>query len=419
MIGYVISDLHIGGGDADQALEDFFQDDMFASFIDSVRGPQATLFINGDFIDFAQIPPYDVPAPRHLLWPESVSLQKLELAYQAHKPCFEALERFASTGELVIHIGNHDLDLGWPAVQQRFRALLGNGRVRFELRSSVYHGVFIEHGHEFTPENALEHPEVWKHTWSEPGKPALEYLERVWGTDFMLHFYNDLERRYPFADNAKPMVTVAFHGLRQRWIGGREIVRLVLFLKRRGIPWSGVSSAVLSDDDKVSKVIDGIDERDWQIMLEERRRSDATFAAEIRAAVSELSPDEQAILAGKPAPLGATGDLPGEPGATLGLFRDGREHRAARKRLAQPGITHVVFGHTHEVVDGHLDGTLFNPGTWIPSINVASEVVKAKIAAEGLSLDLLNDKACWVTDRRAVEIRPDSPHSAKVRLVNI
>ena len=30
MIGYVISDLHIGGGEADKALEDFFQDDALS-----------------------------------------------------------------------------------------------------------------------------------------------------------------------------------------------------------------------------------------------------------------------------------------------------------------------------------------------------------------------------------------------------
>ena len=75
MIGYVISDLHIGGGEADQQLEDFFQDDALVAFIDGARGPGATLVINGDFIDFAQIPPYDVPEPRHLL--SQIVAQKL------------------------------------------------------------------------------------------------------------------------------------------------------------------------------------------------------------------------------------------------------------------------------------------------------------------------------------------------------
>lgn len=418
MIGYVISDLHIGGGYADKALEDFFQDSQFVTFVDDIRGPGATLFINGDFIDFAQIPPYDTPAPRHLLWPERASLQKLEHAYRAHTTCFDALARFAGTGELVVHIGNHDLDLGWPGVQRRLQELVG-GRVRFELRSSQYHGVHIEHGHEFTPENALEDPEVWKHTWTGPDQVAVDYLERVWGTDFMLAFYNGLERSYPFADNAKPTLTVAYHGLRKRWIGGREIVRLVLFLKRRGVPWTGLTSAVLGDEDTVGRVVEGIDDREWQTMLEERRRDDAAFEQAIVEAARELTDDERAILA-RPDPiaLGIAGDLPTEVGVTLGLFRDGREHRAARARLTRPGITHVVFGHTHEILDGHLGGALYNPGTWIPALDLKSEAVRAK-AAGGFTLDLLNDHTYWTTERRAVEIRPDPPHAARVRLVTI
>ena len=420
MIGYVISDLHIGGGDADKNLEDFFQDEAFVHFVDGVGGPGATLFINGDFIDFAQIPPYAVPAPRHLLWPEPASLEKLERAYRAHGACFDALARFTQVGELVINVGNHDLDLSWPAVQRRLSELLGGGRIRFNLRSSRYHGVHIEHGHEFTPENALEKPDIWKHAWTEPGKQVVEYLERVWGTDFMLEFYNTLERKYSFADNAKPTVTVAFHGLRKGWIGGREIVRLVLFLKRRGVPWSGLSSALLSDEDTVNTVIDGIEDREWQTMLEERRRQDPAFEAEILEAAASLTPDERAVLAGSPAPLGTAGELPSELSATLGLFRDGRERRAARARLSQPGVTHVVFGHTHEIVDGELEGTLYNPGTWIPVLDVSSDAVKAKVkAAGGLSLELLNEHAYWVTDRRAIEIRPDGPHAAQLQLVRI
>jgi len=236
----------------------------------------------------------------------------------------------------------------------------------------------------------------------------------------MLEFYNALERKYPFADNAKPTVTVAFHGLREGWIGGREIVRLVLFLKRRGVPWTGLSSALLSDEDTVNKVIDGIDDREWQTMLEERRRDDPAFEREIVQAAAALAPDERAILGGAPAPLGIAGELPGEPSATLGLFRDSREHRAARARLSQPGVTHVVFGHTHDVVDGELEGALYNPGTWIPALDVNSDAVQAKArVGGGLSLQLLSDYICWATDRRAVEIRPDPPHAAHLRLVRI
>ena len=60
-------------------------------FVPDVKGPDATLFINGDFIDFAQIPPYDVPAPRHLPWPEAASLAPAASAF----PYAEAMTYFA------------------------------------------------------------------------------------------------------------------------------------------------------------------------------------------------------------------------------------------------------------------------------------------------------------------------------------
>src|SRR5687768_14731670 len=81
---FVISDLHLGAGDTDPELEDFDQDDKFAEFVGQIVGPGVTLFINGDFIDFAQIPPYEVPKPHHLLWTEAASLLKVQRATDAH-----------------------------------------------------------------------------------------------------------------------------------------------------------------------------------------------------------------------------------------------------------------------------------------------------------------------------------------------
>ena len=152
---FVTSDLHIGSGEVDPQLEDFFQDAEFVRFVDSIAQPDTTLFINGDFIDFAQIPPYDVPQPNHLLWHEDASVEKLELALRAHASCFEALGRFLSSGaKLRFLIGNHDLDLVWPRTQARLRTVLGNpsaDALRFTVGIEEYHGVVIEHGHSCTP----------------------------------------------------------------------------------------------------------------------------------------------------------------------------------------------------------------------------------------------------------------------------
>ena len=158
----------------------------------------------------------------------------------------------------------------------------------------------------------------------------------------------------------------------------------------------------------------------------ERARTDHELVDELNRAIAELEPQEQR-LATLREPIevvdphvaggGAGGGGGAKPGATLGLFREERELRAARDRLARPGITHVVFGHTHAIVDGELGGRLYNYGTWLPSLDLGAAHVQAKIAADGISLDVLRDPRLYTVDRRLVRIDADPSFEAKVRLV--
>ncbi len=423
---YVVGDLHLGAGPGD-ALEDFFDDDVFARFCERIAGPETTLLLNGDIIDFAQIAPFDVPKPAYLLWPESASMVKLEAALAGHAGFFAGLRALlAKGGRVRFLLGNHDLDMVWPKVQWRLHAALGappTGQLQYDIGAHVFHGVHVEHGFQFTPENCPRDPAAFCY----PGPGGELYLERVWGTDFMLQFYNDLERSHPYADNVKPMRTVVWHGLRKGWIGGRELVRLFLFLKRRGIPWAGLASSLLDEPPPLTPAAAAaaFDDPAWREAVLDRAREDpAAFEAELDAAVAELEPDERR-LAADPSTVELEGPgaaLAGAPvmgDATLGLFREERELRAARDRLAAPGITHVVFGHTHDIVDGELGGRLFNYGTWLPSLNLKDPHVRAKIQREGLTLEMLGDKRLYAVDRRAVRIDADpSGFAAKVRLVS-
>jgi UDP-2,3-diacylglucosamine pyrophosphatase LpxH len=161
---FVISDLHIGGG---VDLDDFYQDAQFVEFIDAISQPDTTLIINGDFVDFAQIPPYETPEPFHLLWREQDSLRKLLKSIDSHSTAFYALARFVAKGAQVrIMIGNHDLDFVWPNVQAAFCQRLGlssTDRVTFNIGHTIYDGVWIEHGHEFTLENCPVDPVKFIH----------------------------------------------------------------------------------------------------------------------------------------------------------------------------------------------------------------------------------------------------------------
>ena len=420
--GFVIGDLHLGAGAGDP-LEDFFDDDALARFSERIASPETTLFLNGDVIDFAQIPPFDVPRPAHLLWDEATSVRKLETALAAHPDAFAGLRSFVDAGaRLHVLAGNHDLDLAWPRVQQRLRAALGEPpaeQFTVTVGATCFAGVHIEHGYQFSAENCPRDPERFVHEWPEGGT---RYLERVWGTDFMLQFYNQIEREHPFADHIKPTISVVWHGIRNGWIGGRELVRVLLFLKRRGVPWKGILDAVLDDPGPADPavVVGSFTEPEWRRAIADRARADHAFVVELRTALGELDDHERSVvLTPEPVQLAdprLTG--PGEdPPTTLGLFRDGRERRAARDRLSRDGVTAVVFGHTHGIVSGDLDGCLFNPGSWLPCLDLEAPAVRERIDRDGLTLDALKDRTLYAVDRRAVRIDERPGERTRVGLV--
>lgn len=415
---FVVSDLHLGAGAEEPELEDFAQDAELAGFVERIARPGTTLVFNGDFIDFPQIPGYEVAPVDYLLWDEAASLAKLELALKAHPRPFEALATFVQRGgELRIHVGNHDLDLAWPSVQARLRDVVGKD-AQFELSHSLYHGVHIEHGHMFTPENAPTDATHFIHSITLPGGEEHAYLERVWGTDFMLQFYNALERENPFADNVKPMLTAAYYGIKNGWVNGRDLVRLLLFLKRAGLPWTGVTSAVLTGGASEVDVPKSIQDEAWQRVIGERMAKDPAFRSELRQAVRGLPAEQQALLADpKKVSLEVAGAEKESHGPTLGLFRDDRQVRAAKDRLKADGVTHVIFGHTHEIVDGDLDGCLYNPGTWLPHMDFNRPDVKAKIKAHGLTLEMLSDASLYDRVRKVAHVVPDPGGRSRVELV--
>lgn len=414
---FVIGDLHLGAGESDP-LEDFRQDREFVAFIDGLRGPGQTVVINGDFVDFAQIAPFDVPKPRYLLWGEASSVQKIGIAIKEHAACFEALGRFADrTGTVIVLEGNHDLDFYWPAVQniarRAMKATRGD-RVIFNLGALVYHGVHIEHGHRFTAENCPR-GESFVHVFE-----GREYLERVWGTDFMLSFYNELEKKHPYADNVKPMLTVLYYALKNKWVGAVELLRLLVFLKKRGVPWSAIPSMLDEESPDAGAVMGAFSEEPWQRLVADCA-ADAGFVLDLRDAIAQLDRNERSLLADpEQVATEVEPDAVREVRQTLGLFREDREFRAAKERLSHKGVTHVVFGHTHEVVDGALGERLFNPGTWLPCLDLKDPMVMQKIkAAGGLTKEMLSDDKLYTVERRVAHIVVNPTYAARVELLSV
>jgi UDP-2,3-diacylglucosamine pyrophosphatase LpxH len=205
----VVSDLHLG---ADPELEDFYSDAEFADFLayHAARDKRIHLVINGDFVDFLQIDPNgearierDQGTP---LWlSETESVQSVVACGERHKVFFEALVKFASDENHRISIlrGNHDLELAWPSVRDKLRALLGDPGPRLEFPIDAIFdektGLYIEHGAQYDPINAT-------HNLRDPFLDRRrQKVEVPVGSVIVKVFWNRVEREFPHVDKIRPM----------------------------------------------------------------------------------------------------------------------------------------------------------------------------------------------------------------------
>jgi len=116
---------------------EFFIDEDFARFLDyldeQAEGP-VELVLNGDIFDFDSITQLPNDPEHHIDWlarlrglasEEWMSLFKMECIISDHTTWFDALGDFIRRGNRVVFvIGNHDVELHWPAVRKRVREAL-------------------------------------------------------------------------------------------------------------------------------------------------------------------------------------------------------------------------------------------------------------------------------------------------------
>ncbi len=388
----VISDLHLGGGAADRGDDHVFDNHQLQRFIDGLlasadgQAGRIELYINGDFLEFAQVRPdvYTLRSAR--AWcSEQESLIKLEAILQGHANVFDALRRFSGPGNVVtLAAGNHDVDLFWSGVQARLKAVAGE--LRFVLGdewTARFGGLLqIAHGHQRDQANRFKN-------WSSP---FLEHrgerrLEMCPGTLFMVKFVNWLEDRYPFADNIKPVGALRRILWRENKLG---LLTVAWMLSRFALRHPGASmgkgAEQLSEEQLFRVIVDGIQDdaalaetvRGWYRRHFESGASDEAVDAALREPkrleqllMSVMAEEDPAVLQDafntvtvRPGTLGDTQN-------TLQIAAQGRVddkqlfRELARERMDETGAKVVVLGHTHcpdEVRDGAT--CYFNPGSW-------------------------------------------------------
>lgn len=386
----IVSDLHLGGGAADPGDDHVYQQRQLERFIReqlTSRAAQAgdvELIFNGDFFEFVQVAPQAYQARSTDFWcSESESLVKLEAVLAGHDNVVAALRDFHARGNRVtIAAGNHDVDLCWPAVQERLRACIGAG-IRFATGVDWlerYGGrLQIAHGHLDDPANRFVF-------WSDPVREAADgpRLEMCPGTLFMVRFVNALEARYPFADNLQPVQNLAGILLRDDTAGLAAAGWMLLkFAARHGKSAASADGAsevgrrllarVRSDDDYAQDLAAAcrVLGSDWscerlrkEVGDSEGGDSEGQLAELMLHLLAALPADQWCRLFALP-PAVAT---PKTMGTIIGARNFGKEalRHVAQRRLGERRQAQVVvMGHTHVPdVQEFARGHYLNPGCW-------------------------------------------------------
>ncbi|MCA1586283.1 MAG: hypothetical protein LC791_16425 [Acidobacteria bacterium] len=152
----LVSDLHLGAGDE---RDPFCRDRQFVAFCRHLAGtrpvvPDGRRFaVLGDFLELL-----DTTAGEEgrLASSATIALARLDRIVRAHPAVFGAMADLVDAGwGLDVVVGNHDVELVRPALQERMTKLLDRGaahggRVRFHPWVLHVPGVlYAEHGHQY------------------------------------------------------------------------------------------------------------------------------------------------------------------------------------------------------------------------------------------------------------------------------
>ena len=394
---FVISDLHLGGGYASGSIPAFrmmTQVPMLEAFIRQVaEKPDATLVINGDFVDFLAEEHVGVGDRwRAFLDDPDLARETFQAVVRRDQPVFDALQRLR--GRLHILLGNHDVELTLPGVREALQDAVGGAQLRYDGEALVVGDAVIEHGNRADTSNQVDHAALVDvraalSRGEEPQKPFLA----PFGSRFVAKVMNPLKTTWPWIDLFKPegpalaaLILALDPGQK-----GRILDLLRVATTRKGEPGpvsegplffrGGMSAGgepPASDDELLAELLAG----QVDVPPEAKPRGPLVFRSDMSA--------RGWVDLGALVLLG--GDLPtrlrrARP-AIQALRRDttydpSQENKAsywkaalalARPTTRHPGFRHVLFGHTHlarevpieDTVAGRPTrvGTYYNSGTW-------------------------------------------------------
>ncbi len=213
MIKLIVSDLHVGTGSTTgqfNPFEDFHYDRQFRAFVDHFCAApysetSVELILAGDIFDLLKTE-VDGSYPDQIT--EEVALYKLTRCLDGHPEFLAALRYFVAAPDrrLTYMMGNHDLEIAFPRVQEFLRSAVGGpdhlDRIRFVVYEPYYElpgGIRIYHGNQFEALNRVNPRKLF----ITEGVPA-PCLNLPWGSVFLLKVLLPFKEKRPYINLVQP-----------------------------------------------------------------------------------------------------------------------------------------------------------------------------------------------------------------------
>ncbi len=212
----IVSDLHLGQGDEFDIFAGSGKSQTFVDFMKFTGGLAGAVevVINGDFVDFLQLKPWDVKVDR------GEAATKIASIVAAHKDTvFRALGEFLDSPDhkVTVLLGNHDIELAFPEVWKHAAdAILSftKGTASNRLSSLALDKtrityvkpvggvlVHIEHGNLDDPYNGMNYTTLFQD--ADRGTMDFGYPP---GTQLVYDIMNRYKAEFRFVDLLKPEV---------------------------------------------------------------------------------------------------------------------------------------------------------------------------------------------------------------------
>ena len=218
---HVVSDLHMGGSEGFQI---FRETKRLANYIRWVTGQRpgghVALILNGDVIDTLA-----ENITGYLAVDEAVSIVQRIMRDPSFGQIWDALADFVKVDgrALIVVIGNHDIELAFPTVQQAIvkrlasENLAARARIEFSTTGAGYScivgnaTVFCTHGNEVDPWNYVRYEDLSK--VARRLNTGRSVTQEEWapnaGTKMVKEVMNEVKRRYAWIDLLKPEIQAA------------------------------------------------------------------------------------------------------------------------------------------------------------------------------------------------------------------